>query len=154
MELSLSKTKNKLESHEQLLRALDKQFKLRNKRTNREDIRDPVHEEFESHLETIKDKVKVSTHKWKTTKGLIDQLKSLKHQMHDEYRCEPTTARINDACLKVTARKAMELDRMDARGGRCKESSRKKRIEKDDPFAGIAKLARDWHIDQPQFDFV
>jgi len=113
-----------------------------------------VHEELESHLETVKNNVKVLTHKWKTTKDLIDQLKSSKRQMQDDYRCKTTAARIDDACLKVTARKAMELDRMDARGGRCKESRRKKKTEKDDPFAGIAKLARDWHIDQPQFDFV
>lgn len=39
--------------------------------------------------------------------------------MLDDYRCKSAALKIDDACMKVTPRKAIELDRNDPRGGRC-----------------------------------
>merc|ERR1719473_2111372 len=54
---SLQKTKKKLDSHEAPLRALNKQFSLRDRRTDREHIRDPVTDDMENHLDAVKKSV-------------------------------------------------------------------------------------------------
>jgi len=126
-EMSLAKTKKKFESHEQPLRSLDKQFAMRNGRTSREDIRDPVHDELEGHLETVKKNLKALNDKWQTTKDILDQLRATKQRLQEDYRCKCAAAKIDDACIKVTPKKAIELDRMDPRGGRCREPSLRKK---------------------------
>lgn len=121
-EISLQETRKKLESHETPLRALDKQFAIRGKRTQRERIRDPVQEEMEDHLESVKKNVQLLTNKLQATKDLIDQLQKSKRSMQEDYRAKMLALRIDDACLKVTPRKSMALDRMDPRGGRCRSA--------------------------------
>eukprot|EP00928_Gymnodinium_smaydae_P032526 TRINITY_DN23535_c0_g1_i1.p1 TRINITY_DN23535_c0_g1~~TRINITY_DN23535_c0_g1_i1.p1 ORF type:complete len:518 (-),score=84.99 TRINITY_DN23535_c0_g1_i1:402-1955(-) len=120
---SLKSTQKKVAAHEQPLRVLDKQFDLRNARTNREHIRDPVQDELESHLEAVKKSVTVLNEKYNHTKDVLDQLLAAKSAMAEDLRCKAIAARIDDQCIKVTPRKAMELDRRDPRGGRCKEPS-------------------------------
>jgi len=117
--LSRDKLKKKLDSHDVPLRTLDKQFAMRQKRTPREGIRDHVHEELEAHLETVKKNVSALANKWQTTNDVLNQLQSTRTQLHEDYRCKAAALKIEDACMKVTPRKAMELDRMDPRGGRC-----------------------------------
>merc|ERR1719333_2075671 len=73
---SLQKTKKKLDSHEGPLRCLNKQFALRDRRTDREHIRDPVTDEMESHLEAVKKSVKILTAKWQSTKNVLDHLQA------------------------------------------------------------------------------
>jgi chromosome segregation ATPase len=118
-EISLGKTKKKLDSHEVPLNALDKQFHMRNRRTPAESIRDNVQEELESHLDSVKKSVKALTNKFQSTKDVLEQLKSSKLRMVEDHRSKLAALKIDDACLKVTPRKAIELDRMDPRGGRC-----------------------------------
>jgi len=117
--LSRDKLKKKLDAHDVPLRTLDKQFAMRQKRTPREGIRDHVHEELEAHLETVKKNVSALANKWQTTNDVLNQLQSTRTQLHEDYRCKAAALKIEDACMKVTPRKAMELDRMDPRGGRC-----------------------------------
>lgn len=127
-EMSLSKTRKKLDSHDQPLRALDKQFSMRGKRTSREGIRDHVHDEMEGHLDQLKKSVGQLTDKWKATKDILDQLRSARQQMSEDIKCKLQAQKIDDSCLKVTPKKAIELDRLDPRGGRCREpvSARRK----------------------------
>lgn len=130
-QMSLGRTKKKLVSHEVPLKTLDKQFDLRNKRTSREGIRDHVHEELEVHLDHVKSSVKTLTQKFQNTQSLLDHLKESRQQLTEDYRCKLLALKIEDACLKVTPRKAIELDRMDPRGGRCKVPSRKQTPRKE-----------------------
>lgn len=122
---SLNNTKKKLEFHEMPLKALDKQFALRNQRTSREGIRDHVHEELEGQLESVKRSVKTLTNKFTNTKNLLEQMQASRNTLDEDYRCKLAALKIDDMCLKVTPRKAIELDRMDPRGGRCKVPLRK-----------------------------
>lgn len=147
-EMSLAKTKKKLESHEMPLRALDKQFALRGRRTHREGIRDPVHEEMETHLESLKRNVKILSGKFNATKDLIDQLQTSKHRMQEDYRAKMMAMKIDDACLKVTARKAIELDRMDPRSGRCRTSAGAA-AKKRRPYGGGDFTPRSPHMVSP-----
>merc|ERR1719171_1627661 len=124
-ERSLAKTKKKLDSHEGPLRCLNKQFALRDRRTDREAIRDPVTDEMESHLEAVKKSVKVLTAKWQSTKNIVDHLKASKQQMVEDLKCKTLAYKIDDACRKVTPKKAIELDRLDPRGGRCHPEAKK-----------------------------
>lgn len=126
-EMSLAKTKKKLESHEQPLRALDKQFAMRSARTDREGIRDPVHDEMEGHLDTVKKNLRTLTDKWQNTTAILEQLRATKQRLQEDFRCKCVAQKIDDACIKVTPKKAMELDRMDPRGGRCREPSARRR---------------------------
>lgn len=126
-EISLTKLKRKLDAHDKPLRTLDRQFAARTRRTSREGIRDQVHEEMETHLDGLKDNVKSLTDKYEHTKDVLDQLKSSKLKMTEDYRAKATALKIDDACMKVTPRKAIELDRLDPRGGRCREAMKKKR---------------------------
>mmetsp|Transcript_79252 Transcript_79252/g.256550 ORF Transcript_79252/g.256550 Transcript_79252/m.256550 type:complete len:514 (+) Transcript_79252:114-1655(+) len=126
-ELSLAKTKKKLESHEQPLRALDKQFAMRGARTSREGIRDAVHEEMEGHLDTVKKNVKALTEKFQHTREILEQLRSTRQHLQEDYRGKSVAQKIDDACIKVTPKKAIELDRSDPRGGRCREPSGRRR---------------------------
>merc|ERR1719171_906987 len=124
-ERSLAKTKKKLDSHEQPLRCLNKQFALRDRRTDREHIRDAVTDEMESHLDAVKKSVKVLTAKWQSTKNILDHLKASKQQMVEDLKCKTIAWKIDDSCRKVTPKKAIELDRMDPRGGRCHPDAKK-----------------------------
>lgn len=135
-EISLGRTRKKLEYHEKPLKALDKQFDLRNKRTSREDIRDHVHEELETHLDTVKSNVRTLSQKYQNTKDLLDNLQSARQQLTEDYRGKLQTLKIDEACLKVTPRKAMELDRSDPRGGRCQFPSGKRGQKKHGFYGG------------------
>lgn len=125
-DLSRLKTQKALESHDRPLRALDKQFAMRGKRTSREGIRDPVHDEMEGHLDSLKLSVKSLVTKFQASQELLEQLRASKQQLQEDYRLKIQAQKIDDACLKVTPRKAMELDRSDPRGGRCREPSRRR----------------------------
>jgi len=124
-ERSLAKTKKKLDAHEAPLRCLNKQFSLRDRRTDREDARDPVSDDMESHLEAIKKSVQVLTAKWQSTKNIMDHLKASKQQMQEDLKCKQIAWKIHDSCRKVTPKKAIELDRMDPLGGRCHPDAKK-----------------------------
>jgi len=126
-ELSQARTKKKLESHDKPLRALDKQFAHRSTRTDREEIRDPVHDEMEGHLDTVKRNVRSLTDKWQATAEILEQLRASKQRLQEDYRCKCLSQKIDDVCIKVTPKKAIELDRMDPRGGRCREPSARRR---------------------------
>eukprot|EP00927_Polykrikos_kofoidii_P050892 TRINITY_DN44736_c0_g1_i1.p1 TRINITY_DN44736_c0_g1~~TRINITY_DN44736_c0_g1_i1.p1 ORF type:complete len:542 (-),score=113.93 TRINITY_DN44736_c0_g1_i1:133-1758(-) len=134
-EISLAKTKKQLESHDTPLRVLDKQFSHRNKRTSREGIRDHVHEEMETHFDGVKKSVRTLAGKWQHTKEILDQLRAAKLRMTDDYRCKLHAWKIDDSCMKVTARKAIELDRMDPRGGRCMKPAGSRRAPPRPEFA-------------------
>lgn len=130
-EVSLAKTKKKIEAHDKPLRALETQFSLRTARTDREDIRDPVQDELEGHLGTVKSNLKALTDKWHATRDIIDQLRATKQRLQEDHRCKSAAQKIDDACVRVTPKKAIELDRMDPRGGRCREphsARRKQRV--------------------------
>jgi len=137
MEMSLAKTKKKIESHEQPLRALDKQFAMRNGRTDREDIRDPVHDELEGHFDTVKKNVKTLADKWQATRDVLEQLRSTKQRLQEDQRCKSAALKIDDACVRVTPKKAIELDRMDPRGGRCREPASARRKNRDCGYEAI-----------------
>jgi hypothetical protein len=124
-ERSLQKTKKKLDAHEAPLRCLNKQFSLRDRRTDREHIRDPVTDDMESHLDAVKKSVSVLTKKWQSTKNILDHLKASKQQMVEDLKCKTIAWKIDDSCRKVTPKKAIELDRMDPRGGRCHPDAKK-----------------------------
>jgi len=126
-EMSMAKTKQTFDSHDKPLRALDKQFAARGQRTPREGIRDPVHDEMEQHLDTLKKSVKALNDKMQTSKSILDQLRASRQQMQEDYRQKTQAQKIDDTCIKVTPKKSMELDRMDPRGGRCKAMPRKPR---------------------------
>mmetsp|Transcript_102004 Transcript_102004/g.202514 ORF Transcript_102004/g.202514 Transcript_102004/m.202514 type:complete len:493 (-) Transcript_102004:80-1558(-) len=140
-DMSIARQKKKLESHEQPLKQLDKQFALRSARTNREGIRDIVHDEMEGHLGTVKRNVKQLNDKIQATQDMKNQLKASKDRLMEDYRCKCVAVKIDDACLKVTPKKAIELDRRDPRGGRCREPSskgKKKAIGSYEPvFSGL-----------------
>jgi len=124
-ERSLAKTKKKLDAHEAPLRCLNKQFSLRDGRTDREHIRDAVTDEMESHLDAVKKSVSVLSKKWQSTKSILDHLKASKQQMLEDLKCKTIAWKIDDSCRKVTPKKSIELDRMDPRGGRCHPDSKK-----------------------------
>lgn len=126
MDLSLSKTKKKLDAHDAPLRALDKQFNLRGQRTSREGIRDHVHDELESHLGGVQKNVKTLQAKYQETETLLAQLRASRQQLSEDYRSKLQSLAIDDKCLKITPRKAIELNRMDPRSGRCKAPPAKK----------------------------
>jgi len=126
-ELSLSKTRQSLDSHDRPLRALDKQFSQRGQRTSRESNRDRVHEEMEGHLEHLKKSARSLTNKAQATKEILDQLRASKKQMQEDYRNKVAASKIDDSCIKVTPQKALTLDRMDPRGGRCREPASARR---------------------------
>lgn len=117
-ERSLHKTKKQLDANEAPLNQLNSQFKLRDGRTKRESIRDPVTDGMEVQLEGLKQAVTTLTDKFKATKDVLDSLKSTREVMAEDLRCKNIAQKIDDACSKVTAKKAIELDRMDPRGGR------------------------------------
>jgi len=124
-ERSLQKTKKKLDGHEAPLRCLNKQFSLRDRRTDREAIRDPVTDDMESQLDAVKKSVAALTKKWQSTKSILDHLKASKQQMVEDLKCKTIAWKIDDCCRKVTPKKAIELDRMDPRGGRCHPDAKK-----------------------------
>jgi chromosome segregation ATPase len=147
-EMSLGRTKKKLENQEIPLKTLDKQFSQRGKRSDREGIRDHVQDELEGHLETIKKSVKVLTQKFQNTKSLLDNLKESRLQLTEDYRNKLLALKIEDACLKVTPRKAMELDRMDPRGGRCKVASARRPVKKEGVYSLMASMPTEGTEDQ------
>lgn len=123
-ERSLMKIKKKLDSHEQPLQALNKQFALRDQRTSKEGIRDPVHDEMESQLDTLKSAVKMLTGKWQATQDMMEKLDASKRELIEDIRCKNLAGKIDDLCFKVTPKKAMELDKMDPRSGRVNHSKK------------------------------
>jgi hypothetical protein len=148
-EMSMGRTKKKLENQEMPLKALDTQFSLRGGRTAPEGIRDVVQEEMEGHLETVKKNVKILTAKFQNTKSLLENLKESRAQLTEDYRNKLLALKIEDACLKVTPRKAMELDRMDPRGGRCKVASAKRAVKKEGgPYSLVSTMSLDAKQDQ------
>lgn len=122
---SLAKIKKKIDSHEAPLRCLNKQFSLRDRRTDREHIRDPVTDDMEGHLESVKKSVKNLTAKWQSTKNILDHLKASRRAMQEDLKCKMIAWKIDDSCRKVTPKKAIELDRLDPRGGRCHPDAKK-----------------------------
>merc|ERR1712232_395900 len=115
--MSLAKTKKQLDAHEAPLRTLDRQFAMRDKRSSTG--QDNVQGDLESHLESVKKSVSSLAAKWQSSKEILDQLRAAKQQMLHDCRCKTAALKIDDACMKVTPRKAIELDRNDPRGGRC-----------------------------------
>jgi hypothetical protein len=124
-EASLAKIKKKLDSHEAPLRCLNKQFSLRDRRTDREHIRDPVTDDMENHIDAVKKSVKILTAKWQSTKNILDHLKASRQQLQEDLKCKMLAWKIDDSCRKVTPKKAIELDRLDPRGGRCHPDAKK-----------------------------
>lgn len=124
-ERSLARTKKKLESHNQPLRCLNKQFALRDRRTDREHIRDPVTDNMEVHLESVKKSVKELTSKWQGTKNVLDHLKASKAQMAEDLKMKNIALKIDDQCRKVTPKKAIEHDALDPCSGRVHPTGQK-----------------------------
>jgi len=117
-EKSMAETQRQMYAHEQPLRILDSQFVLRAGRTSREGIRDPVTEEMEAHLDSVKQSVQALQEKWEASKEVLQQLNISKACLAEDLRCKVAAQKLEDACLRVTPRKSMELDRADPRGGR------------------------------------
>jgi len=151
-EMSLVRTNKKLSNQEIPLKALDTQFQMRGNRTDREGIRDPVHEEMEGHLEVLKKSVRMLTQKRDNTTTLLGNLKESRIQLSEDYRNKLHALKIEDACLKVTPRKAMELDRMDPRGGRCKAPSAKRAVKKEGAYSLVATMPMDAMEEQVQMN--
>jgi chromosome segregation ATPase len=124
-ERSLARTKKKLDGHNQPLRCLNKQFALRDHRTDREHIRDPVTDNMEKHLEGVKISVKDLTAKWQDTKNILDMLKSSKAQMAEDLKHKNIALKIDDQCRKVTPKKAIEHDALDPCSGRVHPDGKK-----------------------------
>merc|ERR1719473_229959 len=101
-ERSLTRTKKKLESHNQPLRCLNQQFALRDRRTDREHIRDGVTDNMENHLESVKKSVKELTTKWQGTKNILEHLKKSKQLMSEDLKYKNIALKIDDQCRKVT----------------------------------------------------
>merc|ERR1712139_124739 len=95
---------------------------------------------MEGHLETLKKNVKVLTQKFQNTRGLLENLHESRQHLTDDYRNKLLALKIEDACLKVPPKKAMELDRMDPRGGRCKVAAPKRQVKKDSPYSLVATM--------------
>lgn len=135
-EMSLGKTKKKLDTQEGPLRALDTQMSMRGKQqSNDSNHRDPMFDEMEAHLEKVKNNVKTLTQKVQDTETLLAHLQESRKQLTEDYRNKLFSLKIEDACLKVTPRKAMELDRRDPRGGRCKAVSAKRAPKKEGVYS-------------------
>merc|ERR1712216_905689 len=117
-EMSLAKTKKQLDAHEAPLRTLDTQFAMQSK-SAQQGSRDIVQEDLEVHLDSVKKNVSALATKWENTKQVVDQLRFAKQRLLEDYRYKSAALKIDDACMKVTPRKAIELDRNDPRGGRC-----------------------------------
>lgn len=124
-ERSLARTKKKLESHNQPLRALNQQFALRDRRTDREHIRDGVTDNMENHLDSVKKSVKELTTKWQGTKNILDHLKASKQQMAEDLKYKNIALKIDDQCRKVTPKKAIEHDSLDPCSGRVHPDGKK-----------------------------
>eukprot|EP00746_Dinoflagellata_sp_MGD_P165476 gnl/MRDRNA2_/MRDRNA2_94780_c0_seq1.p1 gnl/MRDRNA2_/MRDRNA2_94780_c0~~gnl/MRDRNA2_/MRDRNA2_94780_c0_seq1.p1 ORF type:complete len:549 (+),score=116.06 gnl/MRDRNA2_/MRDRNA2_94780_c0_seq1:89-1735(+) len=124
-ERSLIRTKKKLESHNQPLRCLNQQFALRDRRTDREHIRDGVTDNMENHLDSVKKSVKELTTKWQGTKNILDHLKASKAQMAEDLKYKNIALKIDDQCRKVTPKKAIEHDSLDPCSGRVHPDGKK-----------------------------
>jgi len=142
-EMSQSRTKKKLETQEGPLKALDKQIGMRGKQQSSDGNRDPVFDEMESHLEVVKKNVKSLTQKFQNTEMLLGHLQESRKLLTEDYRNKLLSLKIEDACLKVTPRKAMELDRMDPRGGRCKAPSAKRAPKKEGVYSLVNSVQYD-----------
>eukprot|EP00747_Dinoflagellata_sp_TGD_P024311 gnl/TRDRNA2_/TRDRNA2_130462_c0_seq1.p1 gnl/TRDRNA2_/TRDRNA2_130462_c0~~gnl/TRDRNA2_/TRDRNA2_130462_c0_seq1.p1 ORF type:complete len:585 (-),score=111.25 gnl/TRDRNA2_/TRDRNA2_130462_c0_seq1:125-1879(-) len=125
-ERSLTKTKKKLLMHDAPLRDLNRKMALRVRRVTVEDIRDHVTDELEVQLESVKTMVKMLSDKYENTKDVVEKLKANREQMVEDIKCKTAALKIDDTCVKVTARKAIEMNRADPRGGRCREPAGKK----------------------------
>jgi len=150
-EMSFGRTKKKLENQEVPLKALDKQFSASArvpKSSTGDTVQDAVQDEMEAHLEALKKNIKVLTQKMQNTRELLEHLKQSRQQLTEDYRCKLLALKIEDACLKVTARKAMELDRMDPRGGRCKVASARGAPKKEGVYSLVAGMPMDGMSEQ------
>lgn len=143
-EMSLGRTKKKLETQETPLKALNSQISMwGDQKSSNTGTKDPVYEEMEAHLESVKKNVKQLQTKYNNTKTLLEHLKESQQHLREDYRCKLLALKIEDACLKVTPRKAMELDRMDPRGGRCKVASARQKPPKKEGVYNLVQSMPD-----------
>mmetsp|Transcript_13495 Transcript_13495/g.31753 ORF Transcript_13495/g.31753 Transcript_13495/m.31753 type:complete len:691 (+) Transcript_13495:109-2181(+) len=141
-----TKTVKKLRDHEQPMRLLDKQFQdLRHMREEEgeteEGKRDPVRAELEAHLQQIHKSMEEQTAKLEATDKMLEQLREARQKLVEDLRGKNLVLKIEDTCLKVSPRKALELDRLGALGGRCKEHPRKSSRQQHLEALGFADAA-------------
>jgi hypothetical protein len=118
VENTLQHTKERILLHDRPMRALDERLHARSFRTKREHIRDTVHEEMEEEWKSLKKSAQCQGKKFEATREVLEQLMASKKQLLEDIRLKAASLKIDDACLRVTPQKAIELDRMDPRGGR------------------------------------
>lgn len=77
-----------------------------------------------------------------TSRALLEQLKAAKWQMMEDIRCKMAALKIDDACIRVTPRKSIELNRSDPRGGRCMLPSKKSSPQRKPDSIGASTTPR------------
>jgi len=100
--MSLDKTSRRLKQHEAPLQTLRRQFLLRQQRTERENIRDPVHEGLEVKLGATKKTVQMLSTQADSTVSLVDDLKGTKQRLQEAARLKTIALRLDISCTKVT----------------------------------------------------
>merc|ERR1712217_235354 len=105
MEMSHSKTKKKLDAHDAPLRALSKQFRLRDKRASM--ATDFVATDMDNQLEAVKKSVGALKDKCDKSQSILEQMKTSRQQMAEDNKYKAAALKIDDACRKVTPKKAI-----------------------------------------------
>lgn len=122
VERSLSRTNKELHAHRELLR---KQVALLEHQSKLKGMQNMVGDTLMSQLNQAKGIVTGLSSKSQETTELLQKLRAARQDLVEDLKCKTKALRIDDACLKVTPKKAIELDRTDPRGGRCQAPSRR-----------------------------
>jgi len=101
-QLSLSRTERKLRRNENPLQSVDRQFSLRQRRVERENIRDPVHDQLLEHLEAVKRNVYDLSSRVDGTQSLVEELKMTKLRLQDFLQLKTMSLRLELACTRVS----------------------------------------------------
>lgn len=99
---SLDKTGRKLRRHENPLQTLSRQFTLRQQRLDRENIRDPVQDKLEAHLDAVKRSVSNLSMRVEGTEDLLQELAATKSQLQEALQAKTQSLRLEQACSRVT----------------------------------------------------
>lgn len=121
-ERQLQRTKKELHHNRTLL---SRHITMIEQQSKLSGMHNMVGSDLEMQMQHLKKVVDANTNKVNETKRLVENLLESKRQMNDDLRCKNQALKIDDSCMKVTPRKAIELDRSDPRGGRCLSSRRR-----------------------------
>jgi len=116
LERSLYKTKQELHAHKELYK---KQLLLLEQQSKLEGMHNMVGDPLLKQVQKAKAAVEGLTARADESKELLDSLRKARQGLVDDLKNKSQALKIEDSVLKTTARKAIELDRSDPRGGRC-----------------------------------